>query len=31
VPAPGISFDRPNLPLLIQEIEDVLRAAQAQD
>jgi hypothetical protein len=31
VPAPGISLDRPNLPLLIQEIEDVLRAAQAQD
>lgn len=23
IPAPGISFDRPNLPLLLQEIEDV--------
>jgi hypothetical protein len=23
VPAPGMSFDRPNLPLLIQEIEEV--------
>jgi hypothetical protein len=23
IPAPGISFDRPNLPLLLQEIEEV--------
>ena len=23
IPAPGISFDRPNLPFLLQEIEEV--------
>lgn len=25
IPAPGISFNRPNLPLILQEIEDVSR------
>ncbi|MDW8326692.1 MAG: DUF6516 family protein [Anaerolineales bacterium] len=30
VPAPGISFSQPNLPLLIGEIEDLLAAAEPE-
>jgi len=25
IPAPGVSFSKPNLPVLIQEIEDLIR------
>ena len=28
IPAPGISFKRPNLPIIIQELEDLITVAK---